>query len=268
VIAEAKRRKLLLGCLVAAIIGWTVWPYYAVYDLVVAVREGDISTLEDRVEWDSVRQSLRADIKANVLAAAKLNTNAPSAGLGAGRALMLAPAIIDGMIDSYVTPQGVAAIVRPTNKTDAGQTAVDSPKTLTQAVQAAAKGLDQVRYAFFSGGPLTFKVQIEAESKKPITLLFKWSGDWKLTRIVLPPNAFDGPKEIQSETRAEKAVPATAPKRTETEQAAAPVAPPPKLAEPVTAPPPKLAEPVTAPPPAPVYKDYPPPGQRIWVSPQ
>ena len=46
--------------------------------------------------------------------------------------------------------------------------------------------LKQVRFAFFSGGLFTFKVEIAPEPsvQKEIGLIFKWSGDWKLTRII------------------------------------------------------------------------------------
>jgi hypothetical protein len=51
---------------------------------------------------------------------------------------------------------------------------------------------DQVKYAFFSGGPLTFKVEWIAEHdlpfKNPTTLVFKWDGSWRLTRILCHKN--------------------------------------------------------------------------------
>ena len=51
-----------------------------------------------------------------------------------------------------------------------------------------------MRYAFFSG-PLTFRVDVLPERdpplRNPVTLVFKWTGDWKLTRIVLPADLRD-----------------------------------------------------------------------------
>jgi Protein of unknown function (DUF2939) len=46
---------------------WLVWPYYAVYDLARGFRNGDEATLQYRVNWDSVRQSLRGDLNASFL---------------------------------------------------------------------------------------------------------------------------------------------------------------------------------------------------------
>jgi Protein of unknown function (DUF2939) len=111
-----------------------VWPYYAVYDLVVAAREGDVSPLEARVAWDSVRQGLRGDLNAVLLQTlstkAKTDTNS-GAALGTGLSVMLGPAIIDRMVDSYVTPQAIAAATR----TDKG--AADVPQNLNETIQAA-----------------------------------------------------------------------------------------------------------------------------------
>ena len=49
---------------------------------------------------------------------------------------------------------------------------------------------DQVKYAFFSGGPLTFKVEWIAEHelpfKNPTTLVFKWDGSWETHAHTLP----------------------------------------------------------------------------------
>ena len=44
-----------------------------------------------------------------------------------------------------------------------------------------------LKYAFFSRDPFTFKVEVALStqvSEAPLILLFKWNGDWRLTRIV------------------------------------------------------------------------------------
>jgi hypothetical protein len=191
--------KIILALVLVAILGWIAWPYYAVYDLVTAVREGDASALESRVVWESVRQGLRDDLNAVLLK--RLNTetrtNEPGAALGTGLAAVLGPAIINRMIDSYVTPQAIATFNR-SGKTELPPTAISTPqKDFSETIQEARRvRWDQVQYAFFSGGPLTFKVEFIPEHdppiKNPITLLFKWAGNWRLTRILLPADAIDG----------------------------------------------------------------------------
>jgi Protein of unknown function (DUF2939)/GYF domain 2 len=193
-------RKWLVAVPMLVVAGWIIWPYYAAYDLAVAVREGDVSTLEARVAWDSVRQGLRGDLNAVFLqkltSDAKTDTSS-GAALGTGIAVMLGPAIIDRMVDSFVTPQAIAAANR-TNKTETvppGTT--NAAKNFNETIQTAGRiRLDQVKYAFFSGGPLTFRVDFVPDHdpplRRPIEFRFQWDGNWKLTRIMLPPDAIAG----------------------------------------------------------------------------
>jgi tetratricopeptide (TPR) repeat protein len=182
-----KRRTkiiLILAGLVVAL-AWLAWPYYALYDLITAVRNGDPVALEERVAWDSVRQGLRGDLNAFLLE--KARSNDAGSALGTALTVTLGPAIINQLIDSYLTPQALPIIFRtgrpPENLTQAGHSGSQTSATTGQPFQP------QVKYAFFSGGPLTFKVEIIPENRRargPVTLLFKWSGEWRLTRIILP----------------------------------------------------------------------------------
>ena len=59
--------------------------------------------------------------------------------------------------------------------------------------RAAGFELIRIRYAFFTGGPFAFRVDLRPDSdtvKRPLVLLFRWSGDWRLTRVFLPTDAF------------------------------------------------------------------------------
>jgi hypothetical protein len=65
-----------------------------------------------------------------------------------------------------------------------------------EPTQAPTKGglhLDMLKYAFFSGSPFTFRVEIApvTHNETPLTLLFKWNGDWRLVRIFLPAKAIE-----------------------------------------------------------------------------
>jgi hypothetical protein len=73
---------------------------------------------------------------------------------------MLAPTFIDRLIDSYVTPELVATINR-NNRSNTAAVANSAPKGLNEAFQAGRLRWEQVRYAFFSGGPLYCRKQSE-----------------------------------------------------------------------------------------------------------
>jgi hypothetical protein len=172
----------VIGLLILVALGWIAWPYYAVYDFANAIQQGDQVVLERRVAWDSVRGGLREDLSAVFARSTQ----------GVGLAALVGPAIINNAIDYFVTPQGIASLLRiakaPIPNAD------QRPSSPIDDKQRDSLQLEQVKYAFFSGGPLTFRVDIATDNAKsaqqPVTtLLFKWAGDWKLSRLVLPLDA-------------------------------------------------------------------------------
>ncbi|MCP3477728.1 DUF2939 domain-containing protein (plasmid) [Bradyrhizobium sp. CCGUVB1N3] len=144
------------------------------------MKDGDARALETRVDWDQLRAGLRADLNAMVLQ--KLSHSGNS--LASGLAVALAPAIVNQMIDGYITPQGMAALVGQKRQTKGSNTGDRSSGDRVD--------LSIIEYAFFDGGPLTFKVQLRNEktSQDPFLLLFKWDGTWRLSRLMLPKEAF------------------------------------------------------------------------------
>ncbi len=194
-------RKWLLGIAVVVAAGWIVWPYYAVYDLAIAVREGDVSTLEARVAWDSVRQGLRGDLNALLLqkfsSDAKADTSSGGA-LGTDLAVMLGPVIVDRMVDSYVTPQAVAAANRASKSDNTSSNVTNAAaRNFNETIQSARNiRWDQIKHAFFSRGPLTFRVEFIPDHDPPLQhpteFRFQWDGNWRLIRIILPADAMHG----------------------------------------------------------------------------
>jgi hypothetical protein len=176
-------------------LAWIAWPYYALYSLMTAVREADVSTLERRVEWNSLRQSLRGDLNATLLKAMsdKSKGNSDDA-LSKGFTAVLGPAVINNMIDGYVTPQAVAAMVRNETSPESQANALPAIKNFKRV-----KDIDweKVKYAFFSGGPFLFRVEIAEDklAKQPVGLELSWKGDWRLVRIIIPQEVFDTPRK-------------------------------------------------------------------------
>jgi hypothetical protein len=194
------RVAIALAALTFVSVAWIAWPYYAFYKLAVAFRAGDIPGLEAGVAWDNVRQGLRSDLNALLLQSLKVDPNdkntEPGAALGTGLAAVLGPTIINQLVEGYITPQGVTAISHESGADTLRTGSSSPPNNLAQALQTVGgANFKQVEYMFFSGGPFTFKVQVRPEHdpplKSPFTFLFDWSGSWKLTRILLPPDAFE-----------------------------------------------------------------------------
>jgi Protein of unknown function (DUF2939) len=96
-------------------------PYYAIYSLRNAAIEGDKDKLEERVDFPAVRDSLKSQMSAAMMKKMQDDPemqNNPFAGLGT----LMMPAIVDRMVDSFVTPDGIAAMVqgqKPNDKSEA-----------------------------------------------------------------------------------------------------------------------------------------------------
>jgi hypothetical protein len=194
-------RKWLFVIPVLIIAGWIGWPYYSFYKLAVAFRAGDIPALESGVAWDSVRQGLRSDLNAAMALVLSTDANTrnsgPRAALFTGLAGVMVPAMVNQVVEGYVTPQAIAAF-NPDKDGAQKENAANPPlATFPQIIQSVGGAKwDQVEYMFFSGDPFTFKVQVRPERdpplKSPFTLIFNWSGRWKLTHIMLSSDAFEG----------------------------------------------------------------------------
>ena len=135
-------------------------------------------TTKTRWRWSaastgrSVRQGLREDLRVM---------------LGSSRFGEAAP---DSTVDPLSTQRAVVALIRAARLNERGweiaQPGQNGP---------ASRGFEllRIRYAFFTGGPFAFRVDLRPDSdtvKRPLVLLFRWSGDWRLTRVFLPGDAF------------------------------------------------------------------------------
>ena len=86
-------------------------PYLAAHNLQTIANSGDVDKLEAVVDFPSVRESLKSQISAAMtkrMASDPSLEESPFAALG----LLMVPAIVEKAVDTYVTPDGVAAMVR------------------------------------------------------------------------------------------------------------------------------------------------------------
>lgn len=183
-------RELIIGLIVVVVIAvlWALWPYYALYDLGNSLNQADAAGLERRIDWISVRQGLREELSARFQRAVdrgEANQGFPGMVFGRGLATALGPSLIEKTVDVVATPQVLASLIAQQKFADPSAHA-----TGRAGMEAASKKdglrLDMVKYAFFSGSPFAFRVEIAPAANDrgaPLTFLFKWNGDWRLTRI-------------------------------------------------------------------------------------
>ena len=192
------RKGLFAITVLLAVGGWIAWPYHAAYELAVALRDGDVATLEARVAWDSVRQGLRGDLSAALISSVRAqDVSSSGKALGSALGITLGPVFLERIVDSYITPQAIAAARRADRSDSAAQDEAATPRTLVEAMQAATNvRFDQIKYAFFFGSPLKFRIDFvpdgEPSLKQPFEFRFQWDWNWKLTRVIVPSELIDG----------------------------------------------------------------------------
>lgn len=114
-------KKLLTGIAVAAVavfaVAWAAAPVVAAQGLIHAAKAGDARKLERLVDFPALRESLKDELNAEVAARMRRDPDMAGSPLG-GLGMMLAPMILSGAVDTLVTPQVVADMVRTAEAPD------------------------------------------------------------------------------------------------------------------------------------------------------
>lgn len=165
----------LLLLVVLALAGWVgAGPYRVAAEIRDGIRAGDTARLEHHVDFPQVRDGLKEQLSASIKARAEAESrDNPFAQMAAGIAL----ALVDGMVDAFVTPTGLAGLSG--GKAD--------------GAAAGDKGDDESRPEPFRNaryvweGHDRFAIRIPAESGEDVVFLLTRDGlSWRMTRILLP----------------------------------------------------------------------------------
>jgi Protein of unknown function (DUF2939) len=108
-------RKVLLIALMAIVAAgsFALLPLYSAFDLSRAVKVGDLATLEMRVDWVRVRQSLKASLAEIERVKEESTRGLPKPSLWARIKAAASPTrYSDQIIDRYLTPDSVVQFVK------------------------------------------------------------------------------------------------------------------------------------------------------------
>jgi len=174
------RKWIAIGAALVLLLGGVYLgsPYYAIHSLRAAARDADTDKLEDSVDFPAVRESLKSQMSAAMMTKMQNDPEMrdnPFAGLGA----MMIPTIIDRMIDSFVTPDGIAAMMRGQKPTDA----VKADENPDVESSSAYVGLDRFRV----------RLHNKASDEEGPSFLLERRGfaTWKLIRVEMPADLFE-----------------------------------------------------------------------------
>jgi Protein of unknown function (DUF2939) len=166
-------RGKIVAVLATLLLLYVASPYYAVWRFGETVRAHDMDALSARVDFNSVRGSLKQQIRDHflgVLAKKKKDRLAQFLAANAGDPL-------DQLIDAYITPEGLAAII-----SDPAPIKNASSLSSLPSLDGSRKEIDwsKARGAFFTS-PRDFAVEHEG-----IKLRFRFNGlAWKLHTLDL-----------------------------------------------------------------------------------
>src|SRR5206468_3048502 len=157
-------RWLVIICVVLLLV-YGVSPYFSFWRFTAAVQSRDAAAISARVDFPAVRASLKRQLVARFA----------HATTGHKRWSNLGPTLIDAIIDAYVTPEGIAALL-------SNPEALKNLKAPREFRFELGKNedLSKIKYAFFTG-PRSFVVEREG-----IKIRFRFKDlSWQLNDLDL-----------------------------------------------------------------------------------
>lgn len=123
-------KRLIVGVAGSAMLGlalaWGVAPVLSAQALIRAAKAGDAEKIEQLVDFPSLRESLKDELNAELIARMRRDPRVTESGLG-GLGLMLAPMLLSGAVDTLVTPEVVADMVTTAEAPDPTKPADPDP---------------------------------------------------------------------------------------------------------------------------------------------
>lgn len=161
--------------LVLAIAYFAAAPYLTAYRMKVAADAGDSAAVSRHVDFEAVRDSLRTQLGGRV--AEEVESRAGDDSLAAAVGGALGRMVVDSSIDAYVTPEGVAALMRGEDPSPGGPVGGIAAERLEDVeVSAGYRGINHFAI-----------VLTDPESGREADFILTRQGlVWKLTAIQLP----------------------------------------------------------------------------------
>jgi len=187
-----KTSVLVLALVVGFVLAYFGSPYWAAHDLSEALKAGDADRIEADVDVSAVKDNLKSQLTSAYMRKMQSDPDMkgnPFAALGA----LIVPAIIDKAIDAYITPDGLAAIMKGQKPGDAQGD--NSNRAVHYTSDEEYIGLNRFRVN---------NMNKQSGHKGP-SLLFERRGvfSWKLIKIELPQDILDSSSTQQSSSSAQ-----------------------------------------------------------------
>lgn len=192
-----QRRPRVIVIILGLMAAYVIWPLYTALQIRDAMISGDTATLVRKIEWDTVRASLKASMSPEAIARLEADPNAPPPSLWQRVKSAVAPRLAGTVIDRYVTPESLPVLlgyrrfwrgtVQPALGREEPPTALAGTLFAGSAVDRFASFWRRLRRAVFQS--LT-RIEIEVQDRyqpgRSYTGTLELRGfEWKLTALTV-----------------------------------------------------------------------------------
>lgn len=191
-----KKLSVLLILAILALVGWFfASPYWTLYQLKTAVQAQDIDGMVQYVDFPSVRNDLKDQLKSELS-----NNIQPTENNGfemLGTAIVMAA--VDGMIDQMITPNAIKTVLegktladnlgKSLNSNGLDDNADDSTDAnADNATPAETAPKLQFDTDYQNANQLAVNIRTEDQKDAKVILTREGLFGWKITQIKLPPS--------------------------------------------------------------------------------
>ncbi|PKN19499.1 MAG: hypothetical protein CVU71_08325 [Deltaproteobacteria bacterium HGW-Deltaproteobacteria-6] len=173
-----KKGILAIGLILFFVVGYVAaGPYLTVWAIKTAIVEQDSEKLSENIEFPTLRQNLKDQLNAAMMKniSAELQNN-PFAAIAAG----LASKMVDGIVDSFVTPSGLATFMEGKKPSKTESNNVTTPPQKDNLFKNA-------RFTYDSTSK--FSAWVPNDKGEEARFVFQRTGlSWKLINLVIPIN--------------------------------------------------------------------------------
>ena len=183
------RSWVVLAVSAAVLVGAAAYglsPFLAVKSLKDAARSGDRDRLEEFVDFPTVRENLKSQIAAGLMKSISTDPQMSGNPFAAAGALLV-PAITDRMVNSIVTPDGIALVLSQ-GKVSRADREPDSESTNRKASSNIETVLS---YRTLNRFHADLRRRDQPETTLALTLERRGLFAWKLIRIDVPQSLFN-----------------------------------------------------------------------------
>ena len=175
-VARAALSVVLAAVLLISVVGGCYWFSLtaSLHGLEAGIRERDVIKLEKYIDWPRVREQIRSDLRASVMTHVFKEAKTDKVGgfassIGALLAGVVAPSMIDGTVDGFITPQSFVRLL-------AEKSPWEQPE------------LTFAREGFTDFDEYTLLLGTSAPSHPRIRAILRRDGiTWRVVRVVFPP---------------------------------------------------------------------------------